>query len=75
MKNRNLLNKMKWHENYDFDKVKIWYMSRGSENDTASVTGNEVERLEKHFFRIKDGRIPYYRIIKIEYKGRVVFGV
>ncbi len=75
MDKRSLLNELKWHEGYDFDKVRIWYTSRGSENDTAFVTGSEVEELEKHFFKTKDGMIPYHRITKIEYGGKVVFEV
>jgi len=75
MDSRNLLNKMKWHENYDFGKVKIWFTSRGSEGNASMVRGDEVIELGKYFFTTKSGIIPYHRIIKIEYGEEVVFRV
>jgi len=75
MNSRDLLNKMKWHDDYDFDRVKIYYISRGAEGGISSVSGSNVRELERHFFVTRDGEIPYHRITKIEYGEEVVFGI
>jgi len=75
MNSRDLLNKMKWHDDYDFSRVRIYYTSRGSIGDILSVSGSEVRKLEKYFFVTEEGVIPYHRITKIEYGEEVVFGI
>lgn len=73
MEVRNLLNKIKWHSDYDFDNIKIYYMSRGGEGGIAAVSGGEVKELGKHFFATSEGMIPYHRIKKVEYGEEVLF--
>jgi len=73
MDSRDVLNKMKWHENYDFGEVRIWYISRGKNENMSVVKGSEITEMGKHFFMTKSGTIPYHRIIKIEYGKEVVF--
>ena len=75
METRDLLNKMKWHKNYDFSKVRIWYVSRENENDTDTIFGNEILKIGKYFFKTKNRMIPYHRIKRIEYGKKIVFKV
>jgi len=68
-----LLNKLKWDKNYDFSKVKVWYISRGKIDDLSFVNGNEIKSIGK-FLEIKNGKyIPIHRIVKIEYGGKEIW--
>ncbi len=68
-----ILNKLKWDERYDFEKVKIYYVSRGAEDNVAVITGNEIKGLGKMFIETASSYIPYHRIIKIEYEDKILF--
>jgi len=68
-----LLNKLKWDKKYDFSKVKIYYVSRGDANNIAVLQGNEIKNLGKMFIETTKIFIPYHRIIKIEYEGKVIY--
>ena len=68
-----ILNKLKWDKRYDFEKVKIYYVSRGAEGDIAIITGKEIKELGKMFIETASSYIPYHRIIKIEYEGKLIF--
>lgn len=68
-----LLNKLRWHNEYDFDKVIIFFVSRGMPDDTDFVIGEEIKNIGEKFIETKKGYIPYHRIIKIEYEGKVIY--
>ncbi len=70
---KNLLNKLKWHSEYDFNKVVIWYVSRGMPDGIDSVKGEDVIKMDKYYIETKKAFIPYHRIKKIEYEGKVLF--
>lgn len=70
---RNILNKIKWSNDSDFSKVKIWYKHRGAPNDTKIIMGEEIISLGKSFLETKTAMIPYHRILKIVYKDKVLF--
>lgn len=70
---KELLNKLKWHPKYDFNKVVIWYISRGKPNDIDYLKGNEIIKLDKYYIETKKACIPYHRIIRIEYEGKTIF--
>lgn len=67
---RELLNKIKWDKKYDFNKVTVWYISRGEINDTGILRGEDIINIGKNFLETKNGMIPYHRIIKVEYEGK-----
>ncbi|MBC7129038.1 MAG: DUF504 domain-containing protein [Thermoplasmatales archaeon] len=67
---RELLNKIKWDKKYDFNKVTLWYISRGERNDTGILKGEDIITIGKNFLETKNGMIPYHRIIKVEYEGK-----
>jgi len=70
---RGLLNKMKWHTEYRFDKVQIWFANRGCLGDMDSVCGADIIDLKPHFFQTVDGLIPYHRILRIDYANKTIF--
>jgi uncharacterized protein (UPF0248 family) len=69
---RKILNKLKW-TGKDFSKLEIWYLHRGAKNDTKIISGTEILKLGKSFFETSEATIPYHRIKKIFYNGKLVW--
>ena len=70
---RNILNELKWKEDRDISLSEIWYVHRGAANDTKIISGKDVLKLEKSFMQTNAAMIPYHRIFKITYAGKIIF--
>jgi uncharacterized protein (UPF0248 family) len=70
---REILNELKWREDRNLSKAEIWYVHRGSPNDTKIITGGEILDLEHSFMVLEEASIPYHRIFKIVYDFKVIF--
>ncbi len=68
---KNILNEMKWTK--DLEKAEIWYVHRGAPNDTKILSGKDIVTIGKSFFDTANASIPYHRIFKIVYEGKIVF--
>jgi uncharacterized protein (UPF0248 family) len=69
---KEVLNKIKWSK--DIKKAEIWYLHRGAPNDTMIISGKDIVSLRHSFMDLKDGTmIPYHRILKIFYDGKLVW--
>ncbi len=66
-----ILNKLKWHEKYDFNKVIIWYINRP--DGVNCIRGEQIKKIGKKFLETEGKYIPYHRIIKIEYEGEIIY--
>lgn len=73
MNAKDILNELKWHPNKDLKKAEIWYVHRGAPNDTKIILGIEIKDLMNSFMDMERAMIPYHRIFKIVYEGKVVF--
>lgn len=70
---KEILNELKWREDRDISKAEIWYVHRGAPNDTKIISGKEVLNLEHSFMVLEDASIPFHRIFRIVYEGKVLF--
>jgi uncharacterized protein (UPF0248 family) len=70
---REVLNRLKWTEGESLDEAVIFYIHRGAPGDVASVTGADIVSLGRGFFDLDEVSIPYHRILRIEYRGEVIF--
>ena len=70
---RDILNDIKWHGNRDIRNVEVWYLHRGAPNDTKVTSGKDIKSIGKSFLEIGDAYIPYHRITKIIYNGKIIF--
>ena len=68
---KDILNEMKWTK--DLEKAEIWYVHRGAPNDTKILSGKYIVTIGKSFFGTANASIPYHRIFKIVYEGKIVF--
>ncbi len=70
MSARDVLNKLKWHPDYDISKAKITILHRGAPRDRKIIEGEDVSDIGSGFMKVegekKPVRIPYHRILKIE---------
>lgn len=70
---REVLNRLKWTEGESLDEAVIWYVHRGAPGDVLRISGDMIKELGHGFFDTKEATIPYHRIVKIEYRGRLLF--
>ncbi len=69
---RNILNKFKWHPDYDFEKVVIVYIDRPK--GFSELRGDEIEEIGHKFVYLYSGvAIPMHRIVEIRYGDRVIW--
>jgi uncharacterized protein (UPF0248 family) len=68
---RDILNEIKWTK--DLHLVEIWYVHRGALHNTKVITGDEIITIGKSFLETMSATIPYHRITKIRYNGKIVF--
>lgn len=73
MNPRDILNKIKWDKDYDFNFIQIWYVHRGAPNNTKIITGKDVLEIQKTFIKTVSAMIPMHRIIKIKYNEKTLF--
>ena len=70
---RDILNELKWRQDFNLEDTEIWYVHRGAKNDTKIIYCKYIVNLEKSFIQTKTAMIPYHRILKIVYAGEVIF--
>jgi hypothetical protein len=68
---RELLNEIKWTKQLAL--VEIWYVHRGAPKDTMIITGSDIVAIERSFLQTSTASIPFHRIFKIVYDGKVIF--
>ncbi len=69
---RDVLNRLKWDESFDFSKVRVVYADRIS--GTSEFSGDEVEDIgHKFIFLTGDVMIPIHRIVEIKYSEKTLW--
>jgi len=72
-KAREILNELKWRKDRDLNEAEIWYLHRGDKEGYRIIKGSEIKELEKSFLSTATASIPYYKIFKIVYEGKIIF--
>ncbi|MCX6681594.1 MAG: DUF504 domain-containing protein [Methanoregula sp.] len=76
-KSHELLLKFRFDPRYSFSQVQVWYVDRGATGDHSCVDGVHIMTLDAYYMEIgtesETKRIPYHRIRKILYAGKVVW--
>lgn len=77
MSARDVLNKLKWHPDYDLSEAEITILHRGAPRDRKVIEGEEILDIGSGFMKVKSGErpveIPYHRILKIGVSGEIVW--
>lgn len=72
MNAKEVLNELKWRPEKVLEKAVVHYVHRGAPNDERVISGMEIVELESSFFSTAEAMIPYHRIFRIEYEGKVI---
>ena len=70
---RDVLNELRWRGENRLPQTVLWYRDRTRAEGHRLIRGAEIVELERRYFTTVAGRLPYYKIEKIECGGEVVF--
>ena len=71
---REVLNELRWREENRLADATIWYRDRARAEGFRIILGSEIAEMERRYFSTASaGRLPYYKIERIECAGRVWF--
>jgi uncharacterized protein (UPF0248 family) len=69
---KNLLDKFRWHPDYDISKVVVVYVDRPK--GFSELRGDEIEKVGYKFIYLRSGlAIPIHRVVEIRYGKEVVW--
>lgn len=70
---RLILNQIKWTEQFNLEKIIIYYLHRGAPKNTKIIYGKEIKLIGKSFIETNTVILPYHRILKIKYGNKTLF--
>lgn len=74
---RKILSELKWHPDKALGNAEITYVHRGAPDDTRTIFGRDIIRLERSFFVLEiegeETRIPYHRIKRIKFEDKIIW--
>ena len=70
---RDVLNRLRWTDGEDLGDAVITYVHRGAPGDEMTIRGERIKTLDRLFFETEEASIPYHRVLRIEYRGELVF--
>jgi len=70
---REVLNELRWRGADRLPEAVIWYRDRARPEGHRLIRGSEIVDLERRYFSTAAGRLPYYKIERVECGGEVVF--
>lgn len=70
---REVLNELRWRGEDRLADAILWYLDRARPEGYRLIHGSEIVSLERRYFTTRGGRLPYYKIRRIERRGEVVF--
>ncbi len=71
---REVLNELRWREGDRLAEASIWYRDRTAATGLRIIPGSSIVELERRYFTTaSEGRLPYYKILRIERRGAVLF--
>ncbi len=71
---REILNELRWRGRDRLADATLFYQDRARPEGFRVILGSEIVDLERRYFTTASaGRLPYYKIERVEVAGRVVF--
>ncbi len=71
-KARGVLNELRWREGRGLENATVWVRGR-TPADVKAIRGEEIVELGRRDFSTATATIPYYKVVRIEHGGTVVF--
>jgi uncharacterized protein (UPF0248 family) len=70
---REVLNELRWREPGRLAEAIVWYRDRRHPEGHRLIRGAEILGLERRYFSITGGRLPYYKIQRIDLGEETLF--
>ncbi|HYM39600.1 MAG TPA: RNA repair domain-containing protein [Thermoplasmata archaeon] len=71
---REVLNELRWRSPDRLGEAVLWYRDRMRPEGARVIRGSDIVDLERRYFTTaSEGRLPYYKIERIEVAGRAIF--
>ncbi|HEY4705518.1 MAG TPA: RNA repair domain-containing protein [Thermoplasmata archaeon] len=70
---REVLNELRWRGPDRLAGAVLWYRDRTRPEGHRLIRGSEIVDLERRYFTTASGRLPYYKIERIEVGSEAVF--
>ncbi len=70
---REVLNELRWREPRRLSDAVLRYVDRARPEGFRVIRGSEIVDLERRYFTTAEGRLPYYKIERIECGGEILF--
>ena len=70
---RDVLNELRWRGPDRLAGAVLWYRDRTRPEGHRLIRGSEIVDLERRYFTTASGRLPYYKIERIEVGSEAVF--
>ncbi len=70
---RDVLNELRWRGPNRLPDAVLWYRDRTRPEGHRPIRGSEIVDLERRYFATASGRLPYYKIERIECGGEVIY--
>ncbi len=70
---REVLNELRWRQGYDLARAEIWVADRRRAEGGRVLSGADIVELGHRYFVTARATIPFYKILKIVYDGRILF--
>ncbi len=70
---RDVLNELRWRPGRDLTLAQIWIADRTTPEGGRVLSGAEIMGLGHRYFTTSRATIPFYKVLRIEYEGRILF--
>jgi uncharacterized protein (UPF0248 family) len=70
---REILNELRWRQPSRLADANVFYRDRTRPEGFRLIHGSQIVELERRYFTTPTGRLPYYKIEKIEFAGETLF--
>jgi len=70
---REILNELRWRGPDRLADATLWYRDRRRPEGHRVIHGNEILDLGRRYFTTAGGRLPYYKIQRIELAAETLF--
>ncbi len=70
---RDVLNELRWRTGRDLGRATLWIADRTRPEGGRVLSGAEIVELGHRYFTTRRATIPFYKVLRIEYEGRVLF--
>lgn len=68
---KEILDRLKWHPECDFEKVRVRYINRPS--GISELSGDEIVEIGHSFIYTHSTAIPHHRVVEIVYENKTIW--